>query len=200
MYCVMTCIRVMEMCMVLCSFCDNFAMCWGKYVMYLNFVFTCVFTALCIGIHSCALFVLCIDLHLPVTAVYCVLNWLTFCILIALCTLGCIFCGVHLIYWYLAVLGIHVHGYLLFVLSIGLLCVIALYMYIGHYCVFFVVCFGYISLYILFVSPTCSSDGGSGAGTFLCLSPSSRSANGIPSFKAPNNPGPFWYKKIESHY
>lgn len=128
------------------------------------------------------------------------LNWLTFCILITLCTLGCIFCGVHLIYWYLAVLGIHVHGYLLFLLSIGLLCVIALYMYIGHYCVFFVVCFGYILLYILFVSPTCSSDGGSGAGTFLCLSPSSRSANGIPSFKAPNNPGPFWYKKIESHF
>lgn len=69
MYCVMTCIRVMEMCMVLCSFCDNFAMCWGKYVMYLNFFFTCVFTALCIGIHSCALFVLCI---------VCVVYWFTF--------------------------------------------------------------------------------------------------------------------------
>lgn len=68
-----------------------------------------------------------------------------------------------------------------------------------------IMCFGYILLYtyvycLCHLSPTCSSDGGSGAGTFLCLSPSSRSAYGISSFRAPNNPGPFWYKKIESHY
>lgn len=64
MHCVMTCIKVMEMSMLLCSF-VIIVLCIGNiYIMYLIF-YTCVhvFTELCIGIHSSALFVLYIDLH-----------------------------------------------------------------------------------------------------------------------------------------
>lgn len=54
----------------------------------------------------------------------------------------CIFCGVHWINWYLAVLGIHVHGHVLFVLKIGLLSFVWLHhtCILGHYRVFCVLC------------------------------------------------------------
>lgn len=56
--------------------------------------------------------------------------------------LYCNFSGVHWINWYLAVLGIYVHGHVLFVLKIGLLSFVWLHhtCILGHYCVFCVLC------------------------------------------------------------
>lgn len=128
--------------------------------------------------------------------------------MIAFCNLGCIVILVVctgytdiLLYWVYMYMAMYCLCWKLVYLAS---CDCIIHVYWGIYTVYFVyyVLWLHLAVYrcILFVSPTCSSDGGSGAGTFLCLSPSSRSAYGISSFKAPNNPGPFWYKKIESHY
>lgn len=199
----MTCIKVMEMCMVLCSF-VTIVLCIRDIDYVLNFLYMCTCIYWIMYWYTC----FCIVCVVYWFTQNCWVMWFEFVNFLSIdCSmylgLYCNFCGVLadiLLYW----LYMYMAMYYCAVYRFTLLCVIASYMYIGALlCILCIMCFGYILLYTdvyFFVSPTCSSDGGSGAGTFLCLSPSSRSAYGISSFKAPNNPGPFWYKKIESHY
>lgn len=129
----MTCIKFMEMSMMMCSF-VTIVLCIGNIYYVLNFLYMC----------TCIYWIV---YWYTIFSIVCVVHWFTLnCCVIWLklvnflyiayflylglyCT--CIFCGVHWINWYLAVLGIHVHGHVLFVLKIGLLS----FVWLHHTCI-----------------------------------------------------------------
>lgn len=127
----------MEMSMMLCSF-VTIVLCIGNIYYVLNFLYICK----CIYWIMYWYTIFCIVCVVHWFTLNCCVIWFEFVNFLSIdCSmylgLYCIFCVVHWINWYLAVLGIHVHGHVLFVLKIGLLSFVWLHhaYILGHYCV-----------------------------------------------------------------
>lgn len=141
------------------QFCDNCAMHW-EYIYYiLNFLYMCT----CIYWIMYWYTFFCIVCVVHWFTLNCCVMWFEFVNFLSIdCSmyLGfyCIFCVVHWIYWYLSLLGIHVHGYVLLCWKLVYFascdCIIHVYWGITVYFVYYVLWLNLaVYICILFVSP-----------------------------------------------